>query len=265
MYGRLFRQAIEEGNTRLVEILLEEEHLSVNYGGANGCTPLMRAVERGNTGLVRLLLDHKDINVNSQDYRGYSALSYGVEYGRWDCVKLMLETEGINVNHEDMSYCTPLLWASWLGKTGIAELLVKHFDINMNHRHFHGCTALMMCAQSAQEDCVKLLLKSGASITARNVKGENALMHIQNCPDSSNIPDEIFQLLYAAGAVPARPDPRCLGGFAEDGAVPSFKVLCLNKFRESLLACQPETNLFCIVPYLQLPRLIRSYLMYGQI
>ena len=69
---------------------------------------------------------------------------------------------------------TPLMLASLYGRTKVAELLLKNkVDVSVSNKD--GNSALHMAAFLAHPEIVRFLLANGASVDAKNRKGETPI------------------------------------------------------------------------------------------
>jgi len=102
-------------------------------------TPLMWAMVQGDINIVKSLSTTKTFNV--QDVDGWTVLHYAVDRGRLDCVNLLLSSEQLDINTIDKV----------------------------------GKTSLMIASENGEAKIVQLLVKSGATLSARSNEGKTAL------------------------------------------------------------------------------------------
>jgi len=110
----LLSYACDNGHIDIVQLLLEQKYIDVNYQG-----PLYCACQNGHIDIVQLLLKRKDIDVNK-----WSPLEKACENGHTDIVRLLLKHPDILVNKWE-----PLEKACENGHTDIVRLLLKRKDI----------------------------------------------------------------------------------------------------------------------------------------
>ncbi|WP_370273038.1 ankyrin repeat domain-containing protein [Wolbachia endosymbiont of Oedothorax gibbosus] len=102
----LLEIAILNGHLDVVEYLVEEKGVDVNFVGENGWTPLLDAVERDNVEVVEYLIEKGAyVNVTTED--GTTALHMAAEDCNFDMGKCLV-INGANINVRDKNGNTPL-------------------------------------------------------------------------------------------------------------------------------------------------------------
>uniref|UniRef100_A0A1A9VJQ1 ANK_REP_REGION domain-containing protein n=1 Tax=Glossina austeni TaxID=7395 RepID=A0A1A9VJQ1_GLOAU len=104
--NNLLEIAILNGHLDVVEHLVEEKGVDVNFVGENGWTPLLYAVERDYIEIVKYLIE-MGAHVNTTDEDGTTALHIAAEDCNFDMVKCLVE-KGVNINVRDKNGNTPL-------------------------------------------------------------------------------------------------------------------------------------------------------------
>jgi len=146
--ARLFG-AIERGNTKLVESLIQDvnvnSYLSLNNN--TDATPLMLATFKRNIDIMQLLLN-KGANVDAQSPQGFTAL--------------MLLCTASNLRNDALTECNH----------AARLLLTKGADVN--HTNMFGTTPLMFSAHRGVYELVTTLIDSGADTHTTDDKGISA-------------------------------------------------------------------------------------------
>lgn len=88
-------------------------------------------------------------------------LIWTVKNGELDDLKAAFETQNIQVN-QDVNGRTLLHYAADYGQTEVVSYLISR-GANVNANDKHGISALLAAIWEGHTDCVKILLKSGAS------------------------------------------------------------------------------------------------------
>ncbi len=148
-YGRTpLCEAINEGQTECLKLLLAAPEIDVNKANARGNAPLRSAAASGRTDYVRLLLAAPGITVNNSESLYMAALN-----GHTECVRLLLEVPGIDVNRS-----TPLCSAANNGHVECVKLLLAAPGIDVNKADAFGRTPLSLAAYEGHTNCLNALL-----------------------------------------------------------------------------------------------------------
>lgn len=225
--------AVEKGDIYVIEHLLKS--------GANinlrcftkGYTPLHLSVEKKRDRIVELLLIHKP-NIDILDKSGKSILHLAVEKGYKQIVEHILKyfpdvniksnratiataicsntvthtailkrllNYGFKVNPEDTSNWDLMCKAIEQEYGEIVEDLLKYgIDVNMLNLLFGG-TFLHVATKYKREETVKLLVKYGANVNAKDINEKHSLYY---AVENSDL--EITKLLLTNGADVNQPD-----------------------------------------------------------
>ncbi|KAG8452903.1 hypothetical protein GDO86_004633 [Hymenochirus boettgeri] len=106
----------------------------------------------------------------------YSALKDAVKNGDYPTVKYALNSkEEYNLEQEDSSGMTLVMMAAAAGQDDLLRLLIKK-GAKINARQKNGTTALIHAAEKNYLTTVALLLDAGAYINVQQASGETALM-----------------------------------------------------------------------------------------
>ncbi|KAI4155893.1 MAG: hypothetical protein LQ340_000673 [Diploschistes diacapsis] len=168
------------GEVEMIRMLLEKG-AEVDTKNNSGKTALLYAARNGDEIVARMLLE-KGADVDAKDNNGETALFYAAENGEEIVAKLLLEV-GAEVDAKDNNGETALFCVAKNGKEIVARMLLKlgtGFDT----------TPLYSAIMYEREAVVKLLLRKGANVNARNNNGESPLSMAASLAD-----DKIARLL----------------------------------------------------------------------
>ena len=157
--------------------------LAVRLGAADGVvkspepSPLADAVQHGDAQGVQALLKNK-VDVNAPQPDGATALHWAAYRSDAESAAALIRA-GANVNAKNKYGVTPLALAADQGDAAVLDLLLKAGAKPNDAINFvnSGETPLMHAARSAKVDAVKLLVRAGADVNAKeNWNGQTALM-----------------------------------------------------------------------------------------
>jgi ankyrin repeat protein len=150
-----------------------------------GTAPLVETARINDLDSLRLLLTYP-VDVNAGDFLGLTALAYSAARRNLPAVKLLLEKGAdVNASHKReipvkngliaVSYVTPLMMAPE-SSPEVMETLLKA-GANVNAKDVRGMTPLMLAVASDVPDpqIVKMLLDRGADRSVKSGNGELAL------------------------------------------------------------------------------------------
>jgi ankyrin repeat protein len=147
--GEALRYAVGAGRRELVEYLLDEAGVSLEYGGADGKTPLTCATLAGHGALAEELL-RRGANVEARSST-FTALD----------------------GHEDSGW-HPLHYAADRRHPLLVQLLLDA-GARPDAETSEGTTPLMLAVRRGDEDVVRLLLRAGADPLRQNARHASAL------------------------------------------------------------------------------------------
>ena len=244
-YGLALCDTVSNGYVEIVKHLILCG-ADVNRTDEKGKTPLTVAVFHGNEEIVKSLVQ-AGVDVNKLSHDGQTPLIIGAHSGYVNIVQTLLNA-GADVNKLDNRSCTALVLAAQEGHVSVADILINSgADVNM----VCGTTyrnALYEFVFKNNTKGVRLLLKSGASVNTDMFFGRSLSTPI--------LKDDVRELLFAAGQ---NISPR-------KGTQKIYRKCTLqNRYRvmirSHLLQIDRQQNLFCRIPRLGLPSLVR-YLLY---
>ncbi|KAI2503221.1 serine/threonine kinase [Fragilaria crotonensis] len=168
--------ASNNGNEKVVRLLLNDEEVDVNFQDNDGATALYYASHNGQVEVVRALLEHDRVNVNIQDNDGDTALLLASEKGHLEVVRALLNHDGVDVNLPDMDGKTALIVASEFGHFEVVCALLNHEGVNVNIQDNDARTALIWARRKGHSEVVRALLnQEGVDVNVRDKYGYTAL------------------------------------------------------------------------------------------
>ncbi len=126
-----------------------------------------------------ILLETQHINVNYTDKDGRAPLHFACVYDHKEIAELLIEKNAnldVAIDTAALSGCTPFHLACEAGHIKIAEMLVQErakIDIAAQN----GCTPLYCACQNGHEGIVRMLIEKGADTNTIG-KGKYTLLHI---------------------------------------------------------------------------------------
>ncbi|BBN16069.1 hypothetical protein MPTK1_7g03250 [Marchantia polymorpha subsp. ruderalis] len=179
--------AAQQGQLQILQVLLERG-AQVNILNSSGQTPLMLACKSGRWSCIEPLLE-AGANVLAFDYtRARTCLHYASRGGHTECVRRILAAAAQGpvanswgfvrfVNVRDGYGITPLHMASRQGHAGVLRLLldsgalVSATTTTTGNGPGHGSTPIHCAARGGSLECVRELLAWGADRTQRDLTG----------------------------------------------------------------------------------------------
>jgi len=200
------------------------------------------AINHHHVRLARLLVS-MGADPNARDALGGTALVDAVwsGVGDLDAVNALISM-GANINQEQggalhgmLPSGTALHVAADAGRTGICQSLLRA-GASVNAKNQKGETPLLVALSRGTIACVPALLDKGAAVNARDMQGRTALMFLMNyAPDDPEVQKILRELLTKGADVNARDAD---GKTAEDWAR-SYKH---EQFAEQLRSLQESIN-----------------------
>ena len=169
--------AAEGGHAEMVELLLDQPKVDINFKDQQGQTAVFKAAYQGREEVVSLLLQQKDIDVNAASNDGFTPLLQAI-FGDYNkIIRLFLARPELDVNASDTTHNQTPLWMAASGDKGILEELLKRKDIDVNLPGHYGETPLGRAARQSFDEAITLLLDAKADVNASDQSDETPLMH----------------------------------------------------------------------------------------
>ena len=170
--------AAEMGHGDIVRLLLTRDDVDATAASRDGRTPLSFAAKSGHEEVVRLLLKMDNVKPDSDRFSDLeycrTALSLAAEKGHEGIVRQLLLRQDVNVDLFAGGH-TPLFWAAERGHEGVVQQLIQGgAKVDATDSDWSG-TALGQCAADGNSEGVKMLIKYGADIEARDRQGLTAM------------------------------------------------------------------------------------------
>lgn len=242
------RNITDDKNIEQIRELIDKG-VNLNVKDANGWTPLMKVAFIGRIATAKLLIE-KGADVNTSDFHGNTILMHvaAMPFPEQAEIFKILVQKGADVNAKNVERWTALMQAAKghsatiikelinKGKMDVAKnfesiplemarLLIKN-GADVNAKDVRGLTALIMAASEGHTETVKQLIDSEAEINAQDKYGLTPLMYA--------VPNKIeaMNLLVKNGAdvnIRTVTGRTALINAAASGDAQSVKVLLDNK------------------------------------
>ncbi|KAJ5481504.1 hypothetical protein N7475_000316 [Penicillium sp. IBT 31633x] len=144
----------------------------------HGGTLLHQAMENGDSGIVQQLLAYEEIPINATNIKSYTALHIAAVYGRTSVVNCLLAKYGIDLKARDIYGRTAFQIAAEHGHSSITGLLLASGAVNINAQDAEGSTALCSAAGSEHTAvALQILAEDHVDVNVANQTGTTALHH----------------------------------------------------------------------------------------
>jgi ankyrin repeat protein len=173
------RVAVDQGNARLVELLLKVDGINPNFRGDLQSAPLLLAVEKGHSDIVELLLAIDNIDPNVKDLQSATPLLHACTMGHISIVKQLLDRDDVDLNALGFNGSkTPLIAACHNQDAEMVNLLLAKDGINVNLHNIDGDTPLMIATKLGSVRVVEsLLARDDLDPSIVNSRGDYVLEH----------------------------------------------------------------------------------------
>ena len=177
--------AVVGGNALMVDWLLEQPGVTLEYASNDGLTPLLVAAKWGHLDVVQHLL-HRGALLTAKGQGGRNALLEATWGGHTAVVDWLLDQPGIMLEDRDKGGMTPLLVAAWRGHLDVAQHLLQRGALltakdemgrNALHNALEGGHALFNGGWSHHAAVVDWLLgQTGVTLEDRDSDGLTPLL-----------------------------------------------------------------------------------------
>ena len=263
----------------VVKALVEKGVPFPDYRG----NPLLTALgENAPTSILEYMI-YRGAPVNGTSESGMSPLIKAVQCKNIEIIETLLKC-GAFINHQTKEGNSALMSAVWTWHPDmikIVNLLIK-WGCNLNLVNKRGKTALMVAVgvnihtsfptpfmkheidpMVLRRKIVTILLNEGISVGSCDINGnyplDTATQESCGFGDDKEVPTMLF---VAGGCASQGQIPQALNALSED-EVPTLQHVCRDMIRDQLMLNNTDSNLFKIVPKIQLPVPIQSFLLYG--
>lgn len=169
--------AVKYRQTAVVELLLEKFKMEVNSKNGAGETIMQVAASHNDTTTIGLLLSQDNVEIGFEDKNGRSLLSILSGLGESRMVETLLQRSNVNLNSRDCFGRTPLSWAAEAGRHEIVSVLVRNQSLNVDEIDENGWTPLFWAASQAHEQVVSELIRAKADSGHQDQEGRTVLHH----------------------------------------------------------------------------------------
>ena len=152
--------AAREGWIDIVDYLLLQPKMDINYQDSYGWTALMYAADYGQIDMVDRLLQNKNCKTNISNNSGNTAIFYATRKGYLEIVDRLI-IGGSDIWHVNKNGET-LLWCAIKSKNQEVLERVLSLGLDVNQQDDCGRTPLMYCAIHNNKKAVEILLEHGA-------------------------------------------------------------------------------------------------------
>ncbi|XP_071890537.1 uncharacterized protein [Anas platyrhynchos] len=196
--GLVLHAAAACGDLALLQRRQWLRKLCINWGDAEGRTPLHFACANGHVDVVQFLL-RKKCKLNPRDNRKNTPLMKAVVHKQEGCVVLLLE-HGADPNVTNHRGNTALHLAVHAGSVSVAGILLQH-NARIDAQNEMGCTPLALAVSCSRKEMIEFLLEKGANVNARDRSGRSICAIAAVAGDT-----DMIRLLLRHGADPFKKD-----------------------------------------------------------
>ncbi|KAM0717822.1 hypothetical protein Q7P37_006154 [Cladosporium fusiforme] len=190
--------AASNGNSSIVDLLLDTDGIDANAADNDGQTALIQAVKGGHLRATEVLLSGRvNVNLNLQDWKGRTALSYAATHADTSVLGLLLSHGQVELDLKDGQGRTPLSFAASTKKSYNIIALLRSGTVDPDSRDKDDRTPLSHAAGSGSPQAITCLLQTGkVEADSRDTKGRSPLSYA--CSNNSS---EVASLLLQLSSV----------------------------------------------------------------
>lgn len=167
------QMAAANGQEQVVRLLLMKG-AALDKANMAGWTPLMQSCRHGHTNVVALLLQNK-ADINALNRLGASALTIASRGGHLQIVRLLLDSGAESNRQGKDCEITPLMSAAQNGHDSVLRLLLdRGYEVNYQTPS-NGLTPLMAAAQNGHMTTAQVLIERGGDPNLTDINNRTAL------------------------------------------------------------------------------------------
>lgn len=144
----------------------------------HGCrlepTVLHSAVKSRAAGCIKLLLFKYKVDANKLDSMGLAPIHICADQGFSDCMYMLLSDDRTLINLKDYHESTALHLACESAQVECVKLLIEH-NANVHAKNMKCQVPIHMAAKAQSVDCIDLLVKAGADVNAPDIDDRTPL------------------------------------------------------------------------------------------
>ncbi|GIJ84937.1 hypothetical protein Asppvi_003792 [Aspergillus pseudoviridinutans] len=162
-----------KGCTHIVQQLLKRDDIQVNLADREDRrTPLSVAVMQGHLEIVQdHLLKSKQVDVNTRDRNNHTPIFHALARQDRKMTGILLGNEKLDLSCQDRTGRSPLIYSLYTHEPDLTRMLLGHPRPHVDLRDRNDRTALWHAVQLQNGGLTQLLLENGADINAQDIGG----------------------------------------------------------------------------------------------